>query len=111
MFLAPAAERTAPKAIQLEFRIQWERLSFHPMKHLLDRVFRTEYLRRRMDQEVGVHQEASMKREGRALAILATALVLLFVSSTMLGQAVNATLLGTVTDSSGAVVSGAKVKV
>src|SRR5215813_5583819 len=52
-----------------------------------------------------------MKPEGRALAILATVLVLMFVSSAMLGQAVNATLLGTVTDSSGAVVSGAKVKV
>src|SRR5215467_5492448 len=59
----------------------------------------------------GVHQEASMRREGRALAILATVLVVMFVSSTMLGQAVNATLLGTVSDSSGAVVSGAKVKV
>src|SRR5262245_33783030 len=59
----------------------------------------------------GVHQEASMRPEGRALAILATVLVVMFVSSTMLGQAVNATLLGTVTDSSGAVVSGARVKV
>src|SRR5215469_15243347 len=59
----------------------------------------------------GVHQEASMKPEGRALAILATVLVLMFVSSAVLGQAVNATLLGTVTDSSGAVVSGAKVRV
>src|SRR5215472_9209367 len=52
-----------------------------------------------------------MRPEGRALAILATVLVLMFLSSAMLGQAVNATLLGTVTDSSGAVVSGAKVKV
>src|SRR5215471_14000116 len=59
----------------------------------------------------GVHQEASMRPEGRALAILATVLVVMFVSGTMLGQAVNATLLGTVTDSSGAVVSGARVKV
>jgi len=52
-----------------------------------------------------------MRPEGRALAILATVLVVMFVSGTMLGQAVNATLLGTVTDSSGAVVSGARVKV
>jgi hypothetical protein len=52
-----------------------------------------------------------MKPGARALAILAAALVLTFVSSTMLGQAVNATLLGTVTDSSGAVVIGAKVRV
>jgi hypothetical protein len=52
-----------------------------------------------------------MKPEGRALAILATALVLVFVSGTMLGQAVNATLLGTVTDSTGAVVAGATVRI
>jgi hypothetical protein len=52
-----------------------------------------------------------MKAIGRALAILATASVLMFVSSTMLGQAVNATLLGTVSDSTGAVVTGAKVTV
>src|SRR5215831_15118851 len=55
-----------------------------------------------------------MRPEGRALAILATVLILmfvLFVSSAMLGQAVNATLLGTVIDSSGAVVPGARVKV
>jgi hypothetical protein len=52
-----------------------------------------------------------MRPEARVLTILTTALVLTFVSSTVLGQAVNATLLGTVTDSSGAVVIGAKVKV
>src|SRR5215470_19758792 len=52
-----------------------------------------------------------MKAQGCVLAISAIALVLVFASSTMLGQAVNATLLGTVSDSSGAVVSGAKVKV
>jgi hypothetical protein len=49
--------------------------------------------------------------KARALAILAAVLVLTFISSAMLGQAVNATLLGTVTDSTGAVVAGAKVKV
>ena len=49
--------------------------------------------------------------KARALAILAAVLVLTFISSTMLGQAVNATLLGTITDSTGAVVAGAKVKV
>src|SRR5215813_131778 len=59
----------------------------------------------------GVHQEASMRLERRALAILATALILMIVSSIMLGQAVNATLLGNVTDSSGAVVAGAKIRV
>ncbi|HEV3315519.1 MAG TPA: TonB-dependent receptor, partial [Candidatus Angelobacter sp.] len=52
-----------------------------------------------------------MKLEGRALAILTTAFVLIAVSSTMMGQAVNAKLLGTVADSSGAVVLDAKVKV
>jgi hypothetical protein len=36
-----------------------------------------------------------MKLEGRALAILTTAFVLIAVSSTMMGQAVNAKLLGT----------------
>src|SRR5262245_60535345 len=41
--------------------------------------------------------------------ILAITLFLAITSSTMLGQAVNATLLGTVTDTSGAVISGAKV--
>ena len=52
-----------------------------------------------------------MKPEARVLAILATTLVLTFCCITMLGQAVNATLLGTVTDSSGAVVVGAQVKI
>ena len=52
-----------------------------------------------------------MRPEGRAWPILATALVLMIASSTMLGQAVNATLLGTVTDFSGAVVAGAKIKI
>src|SRR5260370_1000809 len=52
-----------------------------------------------------------MKDEGRVLVISAIALVLVVASSTMLGQAVNATLLGTVTDSSGAVVAGAAVKI
>ncbi len=52
-----------------------------------------------------------MKDEGRVLVISAIALVLVVASSTMLGQAVNATLLGTVTDSSGAVVAGATVKI
>ncbi len=51
-----------------------------------------------------------MKAKGRMLAILATALVLMVASSDLLGQAVNATLLGTVTDSTGAVVTGAKVR-
>src|SRR5260370_35421436 len=51
-----------------------------------------------------------MKAKGRVLAILATALVLMVASSDLLGQAVNATLLGTVTDSTGAVVTGAKVR-
>src|SRR5260370_10102994 len=51
-----------------------------------------------------------MKAKGRMLAILATALVLMVASSDLLGQAVNATLLGTVTDSTGAVVTGAQVK-
>ena len=45
-----------------------------------------------------------------AAALLATILLLAF-SSSAVGQAVNATLLGTVTDSSGAVVSGAKVAI
>ncbi len=40
---------------------------------------------------------------------LAALCVLLFSSSSALGQAVNATLLGTVTDASGAVVAGARV--
>src|SRR5262249_15764339 len=52
-----------------------------------------------------------MRPEERAWSILATALVLMIASSTMLGEAVNATLLGTVTDSSGAVVAGAKIKI
>ena len=52
-----------------------------------------------------------MKAKGRVLAISAISLVFVIASSTMLGQAVNATLLGTVTDSSGAVVAGASVKI
>ena len=47
----------------------------------------------------------------RVLAILAIALVLMIVPCTAMGQAVNAKLLGTVTDSSGAVVLDAKVRI
>ena len=43
--------------------------------------------------------------------LLATGLLLVFPSSRLQGQAVNATLLGTVTDVSGAVVPGAKVEI
>jgi len=43
------------------------------------------------------------------LVVWAAAFVLLVTSSTMRGQAVNATLLGTVTDTTGAVVGKAKV--
>src|SRR5260370_30069591 len=46
---------------------------------------------------------------GRMLHVWTSAFVLLVTSSTMRGQAVNATLLGTVTDASGAIVAGAKV--
>src|SRR5260370_29504776 len=48
---------------------------------------------------------------GSMLVIWATAFVLLLASSTIRGQAVNATLLGTVTDTTGAVVAVAKVKI
>src|SRR5260370_13980714 len=51
-----------------------------------------------------------MKAKGCVLAIRATALVLMVACSDLLGQAVNAPLLGTVTDSTGAVVTGAKVR-
>jgi hypothetical protein len=51
------------------------------------------------------------KAKGYVSAISAIALVVVIASSTMLGQAVNATLLGTVTDSSGAVVAGATVRI
>ena len=47
----------------------------------------------------------------RGFIILATALFVAIASSAMLGQAVNGTLLGNVVDSSGAVVSGAKVTI
>src|SRR6266566_7565445 len=51
-----------------------------------------------------------MRPSGRTIAfVLAALCVLLFSSSSALGQAVNATLLGTVTDASGAVVAGARV--
>src|SRR5258708_36720557 len=48
---------------------------------------------------------------GSMLVIWATAFVLLLASSTIRGQAVNATLLGTVTDTTGAVVAAAKVTI
>src|SRR5260370_9895918 len=51
-----------------------------------------------------------MKAKGRVLGILETEWGLMVASSDLLGQAVNATLLGTVTDSTGAVVTGAKVR-
>ena len=47
----------------------------------------------------------------RMLVVWATAFVLLLTSRIMLGQAVNATLLGTVTDTTGAVVGKAKVAI
>src|SRR5215472_2231967 len=77
----------------------------------LDREFTREYLPRREGATTSANQEAYMKPEGGMLSVLATALVLMFVSSIMVGQAVNATLLGTVTDSTGAVVAGAKVSI
>jgi hypothetical protein len=52
-----------------------------------------------------------MKLEGRVFIILTIALVLLIASGVMMGQAVNAKLLGTVTDSSGAVILEAKVRI
>ena len=45
-----------------------------------------------------------MKLKGRAMVILTITLSFLIASSVIMGQAVNAKLLGTVTDSSGAVV-------
>ncbi len=48
---------------------------------------------------------------GRMLVVWATAFVLLFTSCTIRGQAVNATLLGTVTDSSAAAVANVKVTI
>ena len=50
----------------------------------------------------------SRKRVGSCLGIL-TALIVFLFSHSLMGQAVNGTLLGTVTDTSGATVAGAKV--
>ncbi len=47
----------------------------------------------------------------RGMAILASALLVVVASNLTLGQAVNGTLLGTIVDSTGAVVSGAKVTI
>ncbi len=50
----------------------------------------------------------SRKRAGSCLGIL-TALIVCLFSHSLMGQAVNGTLLGTITDTSGATVAGAKV--
>src|SRR6478752_5021925 len=50
----------------------------------------------------------SRKRVGSCLGIL-TALIVCLCSHSLMGQAVNGTLLGTITDASGATVTGAKV--
>ncbi len=50
----------------------------------------------------------SRKRVGSCLGILTALIVCLFAPS-LVGQAVNGTLLGTITDTSGATVAGAKV--
>ena len=54
--------------------------------------------------------QSSLKRWCFSIAILLGAILLGF-SAPVFGQAVNATLLGTVTDSSGAVVAGAKITI
>ena len=50
----------------------------------------------------------SRKRAGSCLGIL-TALIVCLFSHSLMGQAVNGTLLGTITDTSGATVAGRKV--
>src|SRR5690348_4663631 len=52
--------------------------------------------------------EMSASKRARTVLVL-IACVLVISATTMFGQAVNGTLLGTLTDSSGAVVPGAKV--
>ena len=78
------------------------------MKCQLDRPFRTGYLASPWGKPGTHHQEEFIKPAERVLVILATAMVVTVFSSTMLGQSGDATLLGTVTDSTGAVVAGAK---